>query len=247
MNSILVENNFQSSTIKASPEATYPMHRIKLSATAFPLNNKYSRFIKRTVDVCISLVLIPLVLSWLIPLLALLIKLDSRGPVFFLQTRNGHGGKLFTCIKFRTMFVNEEADLLAARQDDPRITRFGNFLRHYHLDELPQLFNVLMGDMSVIGPRPYMVNENLYYEGLLETYSYRHIVKPGITGLAQSYGYFGSIQDLDHVKQRIELDLLYISNWTAGMDAKILFRTFKMVIGFGKEDEIHTNQRVGLH
>lgn len=244
MSNPYAENNFRSNNFNSLQEQVFPVPGIGHTSPViwqlnygFPLNNKYNRISKRIADIMIAIVLIPLVLSWLVPLLAIIIKLDSRGPVFFLQKRNGDGGRLFTCIKFRTMFVNEEADLLAARLNDIRVTGFGKFLRRYHIDELPQLFNVLVGDMSVIGPRPYMVNENLYYENMLEQYALRHTVKPGMTGLAQSYGYFGSLQDLDNVKERIALDVQYIRNWTIAMDIKILFRTFMMIIGIEPNEE----------
>jgi len=203
-----------------------------------PLEKKHNLVIKRFFDISFSIVLMLCLLSWMIPLFAILIKLDSRGPVFFRQRRNRNGGSLFTCIKFRTMIVNEEADLVAACRNDARITAVGKFLRHYHLDELPQLLNVLCGHMSVIGPRPYMVAENIYYENLLQSYSYRHSVKPGITGLAQSFGYVGSYHDLQKVKERVDLDILYIRKWSLQMDAKILYRTFMSLFGINFQDEL---------
>ena len=123
------------------------------------------------------------------------------------------------------MFVNEDADTLVASENDKRITRIGKILRKYHIDELPQLFNVLTGDMSVIGPRPHMVSENIMYERLLQNYDYRHTVKPDITGLAQSLGNFGSTSDLEKVKERVRLDIEYINKWSFSMDIKILYRT----------------------
>lgn len=244
MNNPYAENNFNPIGFNSIKETGFPVQGIGHSSPViwqlnygFPLNNKYKRLFKRAFDIITCIILIPVILSWLVPLMAIIIKLGSRGPVFFLQKRNGDGGRLFTCIKFRTMVVNEEADLLAARHDDIRVTAVGKFLRHYHIDELPQLFNVLIGDMSVIGPRPYMVNENLYYENLLEQYALRHTVKPGITGLAQSYGYFGSLQDLDNVKERVALDVTYVRSWTISMDIKILARTFMAIFGFEPEEE----------
>ena len=196
-----------------------------------PLGNLWNIIIKRGFDILISSILIVAVLSWLIPLLAILIKLDSRGPVFFLQKRNKDGGRLFTCIKFRSMFVNKEADILIACENDKRITRFGKFLRKYHIDELPQLFNVLIGDMSIIGPRPHMVSENIIYGNLFREYDLRHSVRPGITGLAQSYGNFGATTDMEKVKERMVLDIQYISNWSLKMDIKILCRTLLLMLG----------------
>jgi putative colanic acid biosysnthesis UDP-glucose lipid carrier transferase len=196
-----------------------------------PLENSWNLIIKRGFDILISLVLIVTVLSWLIPLLAILIKLDSGGPVFFLQKRNKDGGRLFTCIKFRSMFVNKDADILIACENDKRITRFGKVLRKYHIDELPQLFNVLIGDMSIIGPRPHMVSENIIYSNLFREYDFRHSVRPGITGLAQSYGNFGATTDMEKVRERIVLDIQYISSWSLKMDIKILCRTLLLMLG----------------
>ena len=196
-----------------------------------PLKNKLNLIVKRAFDIIISLLLITTILAWLIPLLDILIKLDSRGPVFFLQKRNKNGGRLFTCIKFRSMFINKEADILVASENDKRVTRFGKFLRKYHIDELPQLLNVLIGDMSIIGPRPHMVSENIMYGRLLQEYDYRHSVKPGITGLAQSYGNFGATTDLWKVKERTDLDIRYINTWSLKMDIKILCRTFLLMTG----------------
>ena len=198
---------------------------------SIPLQNTWNVFIKRCFDVMISLVLIVLILSWLIPLLAILIKLDSNGPVFFLQKRNKNGGRLFTCIKFRSMFVNKDADVLVACENDKRITRLGKILRNYHIDELPQLFNVLIGDMSIIGPRPHMISENIIFGNLLQEYDYRHTVKPGITGLAQSLGNFGSSHDLEKVRERVQLDIQYINKWSFSMDMKILYRTSLIMLG----------------
>ena len=195
-----------------------------------PLEKSYNFILKRSFDILLSALLIILILSWLIPIIALLVKLDSKGPVFFLQKRNKNGGRFFSCIKFRSMIVNEDADILSAGENDKRITPFGNFLRHHHLDELPQLFNVLMGDMSIIGPRPHMVSENIMYEKLVKEYVYRHTVKPGMTGLAQSFGNFGATSDLEKVEQRVALDIQYIKQWSMGMDIKILYRTFLLML-----------------
>lgn len=194
-----------------------------------PLEKKFNQFIKRSFDIIVSLIIIVCILSWLIPLMAIFIKLDSKGPVFFLQKRTGLNGKLFTCIKFRSMIMNADADLLAEQENDQRITKPGRFLRLLHIDELPQFFNVLIGDMSIIGPRPYMIIENNIFENMFKEYNYRHSVKPGMTGFAQSHGNFGATMDLQKLKQRVHLDILYIQKWSPAMDAKILFRTFKMV------------------
>jgi putative colanic acid biosynthesis UDP-glucose lipid carrier transferase len=202
----------------------------RFTAIRTPLEKSYNYILKRIFDILISVILIIIILSWLIPILGILIKLDSRGPIFFLQKRNKNSGRSFTCIKLRSMIVNKDADILSAVENDRRITRCGKFLRHYHLDELPQLFNVLMGDMSIIGPRPHMISENIIYEKLVKEYDYRHTVKPGMTGLAQSLGNFGTTSDLQKIQQRVALDIQYIKQWSVGMDIKIIFRTLRLML-----------------
>jgi putative colanic acid biosysnthesis UDP-glucose lipid carrier transferase len=197
--------------------------------TFSPLFKKQNLIIKRLFDIIISAIVISILFSWLLPVIALLIKIDSRGPVFFIQKRNKKGGRLFRCIKFRTMLVNENADMQTAILNDDRITGLGKFLRLSHLDELPQFINVLIGDMSVIGPRPHMVTENVKFKGILSFYNDRHFVKPGITGLAQSFGYHGPIKDLIHLDKKIKYDIFYILNWSVTMDLKILIRTIGMI------------------
>jgi putative colanic acid biosysnthesis UDP-glucose lipid carrier transferase len=196
-----------------------------------PLEKPVNLALKRIIDVFISLLVTALLLCWLIPLIALLIKADSRGPVFFLQKRNKRRGNQFWCIKFRSMVANADADILPAGKNDRRITRVGRFLRRHYLDELPQFINVLLGDMSVIGPRPHMVNENLKFDGLIKNYCGRHKVKPGITGLAQVMGYEGEITDLQKMKGRVSMDVFYIRHWSLRMDMAILYRTLGKTLG----------------
>lgn len=190
-----------------------------------PLNNHSNALLKRSFDVLFSLVLIVGVLSWLIPIIALMIWIDSKGPIFFLQKRNKKDGEFFTCIKFRSMIVNADADILPASEDDERITTFGRFLRDHYLDELPQFFNVLFGDMSIIGPRPHMISDNLKYESLIDHYNDRNKVKPGITGLAQVLGYTGIADDVQKMKDRVNIDVFYLRHWTMKLDVMILFKT----------------------
>lgn len=196
-----------------------------------PLNKMPKKIIKRIGDIFLSSIVIVGILSWLTPVLALLIKLDSKGPVFFLQKRNKRGGKIFTCIKFRSMIENEEADILQATADDERITKLGRFLRNHYLDELSQFFNVLIGDMSFIGPRPHMVNDNNKYESLIEFYNYRHKVKPGITGLSQAMGYVGETRDLQAMRDRVQLDIFYVRHWSLLLDLKIFWNTLRKTSG----------------
>ncbi|MBD1391692.1 sugar transferase [Mucilaginibacter glaciei] len=190
-----------------------------------PLFKKRFKFLKRTVDVLASLTVIIFILLWLLPILALLVVLDSKGPVFFVQKRNKQGSKLFHCIKIRTMVINDESDKVAAVVNDLRITRLGRFLRISHIDELPQFFNVLIGDMSMVGPRPHMLVENVRFNEMFSYYNDRHYVKPGITGLAQSYGFHGAINDLNIIDKKTEFDIYYIKNWSVMMDIKIVART----------------------
>jgi len=196
-----------------------------------PLDSLYTRIVKRTIDILLSTIFIVCVLSWLIPVMALLIKIDSRGPVFFLQKRNKRDGRVFTCIKFRSMYENDEADTLPATADDERITRLGRFLRKYYLDELPQFFNVWIGDMSFIGPRPHMVSDNNKYVELIEYYDYRHKVKPGITGLSQAMGYVGEVKNIQQMRHRIQLDIFYVRHWSPSLDFKILLYSLRKVTG----------------
>ncbi|MEO5647722.1 MAG: sugar transferase, partial [Chitinophagaceae bacterium] len=166
-----------------------------------------------------------LLLSWLVPLIALLIKLDSRGPVFFVQKRSGKNNKSFSCIKFRSLMVNGNADKQQVTRNDDRFTRLGKFLRKSNLDELPQFFNVLQGNMSVVGPRPHMLKHTQDYSRILNQYMIRHFVKPGVTGWAQVHGYRGEIKEEKQLRKRIEYDIWYLENWSLWLDMRIVFLT----------------------
>lgn len=192
-----------------------------------PLQKTINKILKRALDLLVSIVIITGILSWLVPIIACVIKLTSKGPVFFTQKRNKKNGAVFNCIKFRTMIVNKEADEKGAMKNDKRITPVGAFLRSKHLDELPQFFNVLIGDMSFIGPRPHMISENIRNGKIIKSYNTRHNVKPGITGLAQSLGYFGFTEEVEKLNERIKLDLYYINNWSVKMDFQIILKTIK--------------------
>lgn len=195
-----------------------------LSMRRNPLKNTLNRIIKRTWDLLVSgifLIFYPLIY---IPV-AIGIKLTSPGPVYFKQDRTGYLGKPFKCLKFRTMHVNANADKTQATKDDPRKTRFGDFLRRTSIDELPQFINVFRGDMSVVGPRPHMLKHTEDYSRLINAYMARHSVKPGITGWAQVNGYRGITDELWKMERRVECDVWYIENWTFLLDLKIMVRT----------------------
>lgn len=193
-----------------------------------PLSRTEQR-LKRCTDI-VGAASVLLLLSPLMLITALLIKLDSAGPIFFFQTRNGFNGRKFRIVKFRTMHVLEDGDQIRqATRSDPRVTPLGRWLRRANIDELPQLFNVLKGDMSLVGPRPHAVAHNTEFEKLVANYAFRHHVKPGITGWAQVNGYRGETPTADVMAKRVEFDLWYINNWSLWTDIRILFRT--LIIG----------------
>lgn len=182
-------------------------------------------FVKRAVDLLVSLIIVITILSWLIPLLTILIKVDSRGPVFFKQKRTGYKGKMFNCFKLRTMKVNKNANDLQAAINDPRITRMGKFLRMSNLDELPQFINVLIGDMSIVGPRPHMLKDSEHFAEIFPGYYNRYLVLPGITGLAQINGFRGPTPNTRSIYKRLQWDLYYVEHATTGMDIRIILLT----------------------
>ena len=190
-----------------------------------PLDDYANRFIKRIFDLLFSIIVIIFILSWLFPLVALLIKLSSKGPVLFKQVRSGKNNNDFNCWKFRTMYVNKDADDKQASKTDARITRLGAFLRKTSIDEMPQFFNVLYGHMSVVGPRPHMTKHTEEYAIIVNKYMFRHFVKPGITGLAQVKGLRGETKSSLAMEHRIRLDMLYIENWSLILDLKIIVLT----------------------
>jgi putative colanic acid biosynthesis UDP-glucose lipid carrier transferase len=195
-----------------------------LSLQKTQLHNPIIKGVKRAFDVLFSLFVIVFLLSWLIPVLAILIKLESKGPVFFKQGRPGMDEKEFFCYKFRSMQVNGYTEKEASK-NDPRVTKMGKFMRKTSMDELPQFFNVLLGEMSVVGPRPHLWSQNKAYASKIKKYMVRHYVKPGITGLAQVKGFRGEIETDEDMVNRIKLDVFYIENWSLIMDIKIIFQT----------------------
>jgi putative colanic acid biosynthesis UDP-glucose lipid carrier transferase len=186
---------------------------------------KYFFFFKRMLDVLSSLVFLVAVMTWLTPIVALLIKINSPGPVFFLQKRSGRYFKTFSCFKFRTMVLNDEADNKPASENDYRITAIGKFLRKTNIDEFPQFLNVLLGHMSIIGPRPHMLSECNRFSSLLLNYKFRNIVKPGITGLAQVKGFHGPAIEQESIFRRYQWDAFYVRNASWWLDLRIIYRT----------------------
>lgn len=192
--------------------------------------SSFGRFSKRSFDIFFSLLIFLLILWWMIPLLALLIKLSSKGPVFFTQQRTGRYNQPFTCYKLRSMYVNDDAHTRQAISNDPRITPAGRLLRKLSLDELPQFYNVLIGDMSIVGPRPHMLHHSETYAALVKEYPKRLLVRPGITGLSQVEGYRGEIKETQMIRNRVILDIFYIKNWAFSLDVYIVLKTVKLVI-----------------
>ncbi|WP_159018821.1 undecaprenyl-phosphate glucose phosphotransferase [Algibacter sp. L3A6] len=197
-----------------------------LSFRSIPIQEPVSKFVKRVFDILLASSIIVFVLSWLTPIIAILIKLESKGPVFFKQSRNGFNYKEFDCYKFRSMTPNEDAHLHQATKGDMRITKMGAFIRKTSIDELPQFFNVLFGDMSVVGPRPHMVSHTNLYARKVDKFMVRHFVKPGITGLAQVSGMRGEIEEDKDIINRVKYDIFYIENWSLLLDIKIVIQTF---------------------
>ncbi len=204
-----------------------------LSLQKTQLHNPTIKGVKRGFDILFSLLVIIFILSWMMPLIAILIKLESKGPIFFKQGRPGLDENEFYCYKFRSMHVNGTTEKEASR-NDPRVTKMGRFMRKTSLDELPQFFNVLLGDMSVVGPRPHLWSQNKSYASKIKKYMVRHYVKPGITGLAQVKGYRGEIETDDDMINRVKFDVFYIENWSIVMDIKIIIQT---VINIFKGEE----------
>ena len=195
-----------------------------------PLARLRNQTVKRTFDFIISGFILLFILSWLVPLIGLLIKLESRGPVFFRQERSGRDNNPFVCLKFRSMRINDQSDVMQATKNDTRITKIGAFLRKTSIDELPQFINVFRGEMSIIGPRPHMLHHTKEYNERINHYMVRLYLKPGVTGWAQAKGYRGEVKELDLMKKRVEHDIWYMENWSILLDVKIMYLTFLKII-----------------
>jgi putative colanic acid biosynthesis UDP-glucose lipid carrier transferase len=206
-----------------------------INVNEIPLDNPFNGLAKRAFDIVFSSLVIVFILSWLIPLVGLLIKIESRGPVFFIQKRNGINNNVFNCLKFRSMTPNDYADSKQAIKNDPRVTKIGSFLRNSSLDEMPQFINVLLGDMSIVGPRPHTIPMNQTFKTQIYRYNSRHKIRPGITGLAQIRGYRGEIENQHQIKSRVRLDSFYINNWTFLLDLGIMVKTIHELL-FNREN-----------
>lgn len=202
--------------------------------TASRVVSRTDEAVKRNFDILFSFLVLVLLLSWLIPLIAILIKLDSRGPVFFKQLRTGKHGKPFYCLKFRSMAPNTDSDHRQATHNDNRVTRVGAFLRKTSLDELPQFINVLLGEMSVVGPRPHMLKHTEDYSQVIDNFMDRHIVMPGITGWAQVSGHRGETTETAAMANRVKADIWYMENWTLLLDLQIVLLTVNCFKGHEK-------------
>jgi putative colanic acid biosynthesis UDP-glucose lipid carrier transferase len=206
-----------------------------LNQAKYPLDYYANFLVKRTFDFIFSIAVLVCICSWLFPIIAILIKSSSKGPVFFLQKRYGFHEEVFHCIKFRTMIVNDESSTKTTQENDSRITKIGKFLRKTSLDELPQFINVFKGEMSIVGPRPHMLSVDNYYKPKIGRYSLRSIVNPGITGLAQVNGLRGDSGDVElEMKKRILADTFYVRNWSFVLDLVIILKTVLLVIGGDK-------------
>ena len=194
------------------------------------LDESLNKILKRIFDIVFSTIIIVCILSWLMPILAIIIKMDSPGPLFFVQKRNGLNNEEFNCYKFRSMEINEQADIELVSKNDVRITKVGKFIRKTSIDELPQFFNVLLGDMSVVGPRPHMVSVTNEYAERIDKFMVRHFIKPGITGLAQTKGFRGEVETDNDIINRVKLDIFYIEKWSLLLDLKIIFSTIYNIL-----------------
>ena len=206
-----------------------------LSLHREPLNKFDNRLVKRAFDVIMSGLFLCTAFPFIYLIVGGIIKITSPGPIFFKQKRNGINGKEFWCYKFRSMKVNKDADKLQATKNDPRKTKFGDFMRKTNIDELPQLINVFLGDMSLVGPRPHMLKHTEEYSALIDNYMVRHLMKPGITGWAQVTGFRGETKELYQMEGRVEADIWYMEHWSFLLDLFIIYKTFANVVKGEKE------------
>jgi putative colanic acid biosynthesis UDP-glucose lipid carrier transferase len=217
-------NLYDVGAIKITNYAGFPLVMIRY----YPLDERENRFFKRIFDILFSLSFLIFIFSWAFPLIAIAVKLSSKGPIFFKQSRWGINNKKIICYKFRTMYVdniNNGINFIQVTKNDPRVTPVGRFLRRTSFDEFPQFFHVLIGSMSIVGPRPHAIKQNLESRDIIKNYMLRHLVKPGITGWAQVNGSRGEIKDNSDMQKRINFDLWYIENWNLWLDLQIILQT----------------------
>jgi len=222
---------FGSGNFRISNLGNFPL----ITVRSLPLDDLENRFFKRSLDLFFSIFFLLFFFSWLFPVIAILIKLNSKGPVFFKQQRWGLNNKKISCLKFRSMKIDstdfdENGKYRQATKNDERVTAIGNFLRKTSLDELPQLLNVLTGDMSFVGPRPHPIPLNIESKDIIQNYMLRHLVKPGMTGWAQVNGARGETNTKDKMQKRINFDLWYIENWSIWLDIEIIAQTIVIML-----------------
>ena len=198
-----------------------------------PVSNSVNTFIKRISDIFMSIIFL-LITVFMIPVIWFFIRRQSPGPILFRQKRTGLDGKVFTCLKFRSMDVNDDSDIVQATKDDPRKFPFGDFMRRTNIDELPQFWNVLKGDMSVVGPRPHMLKHTEIYSQLIGKYMVRHFVKPGLTGWAQVSGFRGETKELWQMEERVKRDIWYMEHWSIWLDLRIILKTIRLLFTVDK-------------
>lgn len=201
-----------------------------LSQYEEPLRDVRNRIKKRVFDFIVALLFICTLFPFILIIVAIMSKLTMPGPLFFKQKRTGYDGRDFWCYKFRSMKVNKDSDTVQAVKNDPRVTKWGAFMRHTNIDELPQFINVLIGDMSLVGPRPHMLAHTDYYSELISDYMIRHYVKPGITGWAQTHGERGETKTVEDMRRRVEKDIWYIEHWSFWLDIQIMLKTISDAI-----------------
>lgn len=201
-----------------------------LSLRYEPLQHFSNRFVKRCFDIIFSGVVLITIFPVIYLIFGIIIKCSSRGPIFFKQKRTGIRGQEFYCYKFRSMRMNKQANTLQATEGDPRVTKIGAFMRKTSIDELPQFINVFRNDMSVVGPRPHMLQHTELYSSIIDKFMVRHLVKPGITGWAQVTGCRGETKTVEEMEERVKKDVWYLENWTFFLDLKIIFLTIRNAI-----------------
>jgi putative colanic acid biosynthesis UDP-glucose lipid carrier transferase len=222
--------NFQKHTLNRKISTDFYIDQPIIHLRKEPLEFSINKIQKRIFDIIFSSILILSIYPWLFPLVFVIQKMTSKGPLFFIQKRTGQDNKVFDCIKFRTMYLNNDSEIKGTLKNDPRITPFGKFLRKTRIDELPQFINVFLGQMSVVGPRPHMVKHTEEYSKLVDEFLVRHFVKPGITGWAQTTGYIDETRKLQEMKDKVKKDVWYIENWSFLLDIKIIILTIINII-----------------